>query len=132
MSSKIEKILKETRTIAVVGMSKKPHRAGFYVPEYLQRHGYRIVPVNPLLKEPVLGETAYPDLDSLPLPIDLVLLFQRSENVPPFVEAAIRIGAKSIWMQQGIAHPEAARQAEAAGLDVVMDACMMVEHRLRR
>lgn len=123
------KILKETRTIAVVGMSRKPDRAGFYVPEYLQRQGYRVIPVNPTLHEPVLGEAPYPDLASLPEPVDLVLLFQRSENVPPFVDEAIRIGARAVWMQQGIAHAEAAAKAAAAGLDVVEDACMMVEHR---
>ena len=101
-----------------------------YVPAYLQEQGYRIIPVNPYLKH-ALGETAYPDLQSVPEPVDLVLLFQRSENVPPFVEAAIAIGAKAVWMQQGIYHQESADDARAAGLDVVMDRCMLVEHRRR-
>lgn len=127
----IKKILKETRTIAVVGMSKKPHRAGYYVPEYLKEQGYRIIPVNPYLHEPVLDETPYPDLHSVPEPVDLVLLFQRSENVPPFVEDAIEIGAHAVWMQQGIANEAAAARAREAGLDVVQDACMMIEHRRR-
>lgn len=125
----MKKIMTEAKTIAVVGMSKKPHRAGFYVPKYLQDAGYRIIPVNPYLKEPVLGEQPYAALTDLPEPVDLVLLFQRSENVPPFVTEAIGMGVKSIWMQLGIRNDEAAAEAERAGLDVVQDACMMVEHR---
>ncbi|HUF39078.1 MAG TPA: CoA-binding protein [Anaerolineales bacterium] len=123
------KILKETRTIAVVGMSRKPDRAGFYVPQYLQGAGYRIIPVNPNLNDDVLGERVYDTLSDVPDPVDLVLLFQRSENVPPFVTEAIAIGAKAVWMQQGIRNEKSAAEAEAAGLDVVQDACMMVEHR---
>ncbi len=125
----IQKILQTTQTIAVVGMSNKPHRAGYYVPVYLQEHGYRIIPVNPFLHAPVLGEPPYATLAEVPNPVDLVLIFQRSENVPPFVDQAIEMGAKAIWMQQGIAHPEAAEKARAAGMDVVMDACMLVEHK---
>jgi predicted CoA-binding protein len=127
----IRHILDETRTIAVVGLSSRPERAGYYVPAYLQEHGYRIVPVNPYL-EGALGETAYPDLYSVPEPIDLVLVFRRSENVPPVVQAAIHVGAKAVWMQLGIVNEDAAEQARAAGLDVVMDACMLVEHRRYR
>lgn len=123
------KIMKATKTIAVVGMSRKPHRAGFYVPRYLQEAGYRIIPVNPNLHGDVLGETPVDTLSDVPEPVDLVLLFQRSENVPPFVTEAIEIGAKAIWMQLGIRNEAAASEAEAAGLDVVQDACMMVEHR---
>lgn len=126
----IETILKETQTIAVVGLSSRPERAGHYVPAYLQEAGYRIIPVNPTLTE-ALGETAYPDLLHVPDRVDLVLIFQRSENVPPFVDQAIAIGAKSVWMQQGIIHHTAAETAREAGLQVVMDACMMVEHRRR-
>jgi hypothetical protein len=123
------KIMKATKTIAVVGMSRKPHRAGFYVPRYLQEAGYRIIPVNPNLHGDVLGETPVDTLSDVPEPVDLVLLFQRSENVPPFVTEAIEIGAKAIWMQLGIRNEAAASEAKAAGLDVVQDACMMVEHR---
>jgi predicted CoA-binding protein len=124
----IEKLLAETKTIAVVGFSSRKSRAGFYVPDYLQQQGYRIIPVNPYLTEG-LGQKAYPDLASVPEPVDLVLLFQRSENVPPFVDEAIEIGARAVWMQLGIANETAAAKARAAGLDVVQNACMLVEHR---
>ncbi|MBE2199806.1 MAG: CoA-binding protein [Anaerolinea sp.] len=123
----IAKILRETQTIAVVGLSSQPHKAGYYVPAYLQKQGYRIIPVNPLLTE-ALGEKAYADLTAVPHPIDLVLIFQRSEKVRPFVEQAIASGAKAVWMQLGIAHHEAAALSQSAGLDVVMDKCMLVEH----
>ncbi len=126
----IRKILTEARTIAVVGFSSNPAKAGYYVPAYLQQHGYRVIPVNPNLSEG-LGETAYPALADVPEPIDLVLIFQRSENVPPFVDQAIAVGAKAVWLQLGIAHDAAAAKARAAGLDVVQDACMLVEHRHR-
>ena len=120
-------ILAETKTIAVVGLSSRASRAGYYVPAYLQRQGYRIIPVNPHLRE-ALGEKAYPSLTAVPHPIDLVLIFQRSENVPPFIDEAITIGAKAIWLQSGIWHEAAAAKAQTAGLKVVQDACMMVEH----
>ncbi len=94
----------------------------------MQAHGYHIIPVNPNLDQ-ALGERAYASLEDVPQAVDLVLLFQRSENVPPFVEQAIRIGAKAVWMQTGIKNETAAAQAAAAGLIVVMDACIMVEHR---
>ncbi len=123
------KMMREAKTIAVVGMSNKLHRAGYYVPEYLQAQGYRVIPVNPFLQGPILGEHVWPDLESVPEPVDLVLLFQRSENVPPFVDSAIAIGAKAVWMQLGIANEEAAEKAHRAGLEVVEDACMLVEHR---
>jgi predicted CoA-binding protein len=124
----IPKILETAKTIAVVGYSSRRHRAGYYVPAYLQEQGYRIIPVNPHLKAG-LGKTVYAELGDIPEPVDVVLLFQRSENVPPFVEQAIAIGAKAVWMQMGIANEEAAAAAHAAGLDVVQNACMMVEHR---
>ena len=127
----IEKILKNIRTIAVVGFSSQPEKAGHYVPAYLQEQGYRIIPVNPNL-EAGLGERAYPELTSIPEPVDLVLLFRRSEAIPPFVEQAIEIGAKAVWTQLGIADEPAAAKARQAGLEVVMDACMMVEHRRTR
>ena len=124
----IQDILENAKTIAVVGFSRRQTRAGFYVPAYMQQQGYRIIPVNPYLDE-ALGEKAYPDLLSVPEPVDLVLLFQRSEKVAPFVDQAIKIGAKSIWMQLGIYNDSAAAVARSAGLDVVMNACIMVEHR---
>ena len=124
----IDKILAEAKPIPVVGFSSVPQKAGYYVPAYLQQHGYRIIPVNPNLSQG-LGEPAYAALADVPEPIDLVLLFQRSENVPPFVAQAIDCGAKAVWMQLGIANEAAAEQARAAGLDVVEDACMLVEHR---
>ncbi len=123
----IRHILEASRTIAVVGLSSRPARAGYYVPAYLQKFGYRIIPVNPYLKE-ALGEKAYPDLLALKEPVDLVLIFQRSEAVPPFVDQAIQIGARAIWMQLGISNQSAAEKAYQAGLEVVMDACMLVEH----
>ena len=124
----ITTILQTTKTIAVVGFSSRRSRAGYYVPAYLQERGYRIIPVNPFMEEG-LGEKAYADLADIPGPVDLVLLFQRSENVPPFVEKAIQIGAKAVWMQLGIRNKGAADSARAAGLMVVQDACMLVEHR---
>lgn len=124
----IRKILATAKTIAVVGLSSDSHKAGYYVPAYLKRHGYRIFGVNPNLTQ-ALGDPAYATLAEVPEPIDLVLLFQRSENVPPFVDQAIAAGAKAVWMQLGITNAAAARAAAAAGLDVVEDACMMVEHR---
>lgn len=127
----IPTILAETRTIAVVGFSSRPSRAGYYVPEYLQTQGYTIIPVNPNLSAG-LGQPAYPDLASIPQPVDLVLIFRRSEEAPPVVEEAIAIGAKAVWMQSGIVNEAAAARAREAGLLVVMDACMLVEHRSRR
>jgi hypothetical protein len=124
----IENVLGTTKTIAVVGLSSRPHRAGYYVPAYLQENGYRIIPVNPNL-DSALGETAYPDLTSVPEPIDLVLIFRRRDRVMVPVELAIEVGAKAVWMQLGIFNQEAADKATKAGLAVVMDACMMVEHR---
>jgi predicted CoA-binding protein len=121
-------ILDQHKTIAVVGLSSRQSRAGYYVPAYMQKAGYHIIPVNPYIEE-ALGEKAYPDLPSIPEPVDLVLIFRRSDLIPPVVEQAIQIGAKAIWMQLGIINQEAAQMAEQAGLQVVMDACVMVEHR---
>lgn len=126
----IDRLLRTVETIAVVGLSSEQRRAGYYVPAYLQRQGYRIIPVNPYLDK-ALGEEAYPDLRAVPQKVDLVLLFRRSEAVPPIVEQAIEIGAPAVWMQSGIINQEAAERAREAGLDVVMNACMMVEHRKR-
>jgi predicted CoA-binding protein len=124
----VENILENAQVIAVVGLSSEKFKAGYYVPEYLQQEGYRIIPVNPYLNSS-LGEKAYPDLAAVPEPIDLVLIFQRSENVPPFVDQAIEVGAKIVWMQLGIMNQKAAEKAETAGLKVVQNACMLVEHR---
>ena len=121
-------LLRSARTIAVVGVSGKRFRPSYGVTEYMQRSGYRIIPVNPQETE-VLGEKSYPDLDSVPGPVDIVDIFRRSEFVPEIVDAAIRKGAKMIWMQEGVIHEDAAKRAEAAGLVVVMDHCILKEHR---
>ena len=127
----IDRLLRTVKTIAVVGLSSQQTRPGYYVPAYLQRQGYRIIPVNPNLDE-ALGEQAFPTLRSIPEQVDLVQLFRRPEKVLPFVEEAIEIGAGAVWMQSGIVNQAAADRAREAGLDVVMDACMMVEHRRRQ
>jgi hypothetical protein len=124
----IADILAAAHTIAVVGLSARRFRPSYGVAEYMQRAGYRIIPVNPTVTE-VLGEKCYPSLDAVPEPIDIVDIFRRSEHVPEIVEAAIRKGAKTIWMQEGVVHEEAARRAEAAGLTVVMDRCILKDHR---
>jgi len=127
----ISEILRVYRTIAVVGLSAKRYRPSYGVAEYMQRAGYRIIPVNPHEAE-VLGEKCYPDVESVPEPIDIVDIFRRSEFVPEIVEAAIRKGAKVIWMQEGVVHEEAARRAREAGLEVVMDRCILKDHRRLR
>lgn len=124
----IAELLTSARTIAVVGLSSRRARPSYSVSEYMQSAGYRIIPVNPQESE-VLGEKAYPDLDSVPEPVDIVDVFRRSDFVPEVVEAAIRIGAKAVWMQEGVVHEEAAERARAAGLTVVMDRCILKEHR---
>ena len=126
----IERIFQDVKTIAVVGFSSNPTRAGYTVPAYLQRSGFRIIPVNPNL-ETALGERAYPDLRSVPEPVDLALIFRRSEHVGPVVDQAIEIGARAVWMQLNVIDHQAAERARQAGLTVVMDACMAVEHRSR-
>ncbi|SRR5579884_2411568 len=129
--SDIDTILKNTRTIAVVGLSSNRFRASNGVSRYMQSAGYRIIPVNPNETE-VLGEKAYASLEEIPEKIDLVDIFRRSEAVPPIVESAIRIGAKAVWMQEGVVHEEAARRAREAGLLVVMDLCLLKEHMARK
>ena len=126
--NRIAEILGSARTIAVVGLSPKRFRPSYGVAEYLQRAGYRIVPINPGVAE-VLGEKAYASLDAVPEPVDIVDIFRRPEHVPEIVEAAIRKGAKTIWMQEGVVHEDAARRAESAGLAVVMDRCILKDHR---
>ncbi len=123
----VRELLTVSRTIAVVGLSTNPSRASFQVSRYMQREGYTIIPVNPGITQ-VLGEHAFPDLKSIPGPIDIVNIFRRSEFVPDIVEEAIAVHAKAIWMQLGIMHEAAARRASDAGLQVVMDQCIMIEH----
>jgi len=124
----IANLLQSTHVIAVVGLSAKPWRASYGVSEYMQSAGYRIIPVNPQEKE-VLGEKAYFRLEDVPEAIDMVNIFRNSEAVPEIVEAAIKVGAKSVWMQEGIVHEAAAQRAREAGLVVVMDRCLLKEHR---
>jgi len=126
--SNIPSVLRSARTIAVIGLSSKRYRPSHGVAEYMQSAGYRIIPVNPFETE-VLGAQAYPELDRVPGTVDIVDIFRRSEFVPEIVEAAIRIGARAIWMQEGVVHEEAAAKARAAGLEVVMDRCILKEHR---
>ena len=126
--NQIADILRAARTIAVVGLSGKRFRPSYGVTEYMQRAGYRIIPVNPYESQ-ILGEPAYPDLDSVPDQVDIVDIFRRSEFVPEIVEAAIRKGAKAIWMQEGVTHEAAARRATEAGLLVLMDRCILKDHR---
>ena len=116
----IEEQLSGSRTIAVVGLSPNPQRDSHRVASYLQEHGYRIIPVNPMTDE-VLGEKSYPELKSVPDPVDMVDIFRRSEHVSPLVEEAIQMGAKYIWMQDGVVNEEAAEKALVAGLLVVMN-----------
>lgn len=124
----LRKILEETKIIAVVGISSRPEVPAHSVPAYLQQVGYQIVPVNPNLTS-VLGEVSYPDLLAMPEPVDVVLIFRRSEAVPPIVDQAIEIGAKVVWMQEGIVNETAAETAREAGLQVVMDTCMRATHK---
>jgi predicted CoA-binding protein len=116
----VEEQLRNSQTIAVVGLSDNPDRFSYRVAKYLQDQGYRIVPVNPMLEE-VLGEKSYPDLNAVPDPIDMVDIFRRSELVAPVVDQAIEVKAKYIWMQDGVIDQESATKAELAGIPVVMD-----------
>ena len=122
-----KELLKEAKTIAVVGLSANPDRPSYRVSRYLQQQGYKIIPVNPNIKE-VLGEKAYPSLKDIPDKVDIVDVFRRSEDIPPIADEAIAIKAKVLWMQEGIVNEPAAKKAEAAGLKVVMDHCIMVSH----
>jgi predicted CoA-binding protein len=123
----LKEILLSTKTIASVGLSSSPGKVSFGVGAYLMEQGYQVFPVNPTTDE-ILGEKAYPDLESISENIDVVQVFRRPEDVPPVVEAAIKIGAKVVWMQLEIVNEEAAQTAREAGLQVVMDHCMRVEH----
>ena len=124
-------LLAEAKTIAVVGLSSDVFRPSHGVSAYMQGQGYRIVPVNPKETE-ILGETCYPDLASIPISVDIVDVFRRSEFVPDLMREAIRIGAKALWMQEGVEHAEAAAEGRAAGLIVVENLCILKEHRRLR
>jgi predicted CoA-binding protein len=119
---------RDPRTIAVIGLSANPDKPSHYVPAYMQHHGYRILPVNPLVEE-VLGERSYPTLADLPSRPDVVNVFRLPKFIPAIVEEMLELGFKNLWVQQGIVHQEAAQRAEAGGIWVVMDRCIMVEHR---
>jgi predicted CoA-binding protein len=121
-------ILLSAKTIASVGLSSNQEKESYWIVSYLKDQGYRIIPVNPTADE-ILGEKAYPDLESVPEKIDVVQVFRKPEDVPPVVDSAIKVGAKAVWMQEGIVNEEAAQKARQAGLQVVMDACMRVTHR---
>jgi predicted CoA-binding protein len=122
------RVLKSIRTIAVVGLSPNPARPSHGVAHALQSHGYRIVPVRPLVKE-VLGEPAYPDLQSIPFPVDIVDVFRAPEHVPAIVDSCIALGVPRLWLQDGVIHEEAAARARAAGIWVVMDRCIWRDYR---
>ena len=124
----MKEILLSAKTIASVGLSSNQQKESFGIASYLKEQGYRIIPVNPTASE-ILGEKAYPDLASIPEQVDVVQVFRKPEDVPPVVDEAIKIGAKAVWMQEGIVHEEAAQKARDAGLQVVMNACMRGTHR---
>lgn len=123
----LKEILLSSKTIASFGLSSNQDKESYSIVSYLQVQGYRIIPVNPTATE-ILGEKVYPDLSSIPEKVDIVQVFRKSEDVPPVVDEAIKIGAKVVWMQAGIVNEEAAAKARAAGLQVVMDACMRMTH----
>ncbi len=122
----LQRILSDYKRVAMVGLSADWWRPSFFAAKYLLEHGFEVIPVNPKYDE-ILGQKCYPDLKSIPTPIDVVDLFQKAERVPLFVDDAIEIGAKVLWMQLGIVNEEAAKKAEDTGLEVVMDRCMKIE-----
>ena len=124
----MKEILLSAKTIASFGLSSNQDKESYWIVSYLKEQGYRIIPVNPTATE-ILGEKVYPDLESIPEKVDIVQVFRKSEDVPPVVDSAIKIGAKVVWMQEGIVNEEAAQKAREAGLKVVMDACMRATHR---
>jgi uncharacterized protein len=123
----ITEILQNYRVVAVVGLSTDPRRPSYRVAHYLQEHGYRIVPVNPGCQE-ILGEKCYAALRDIPFPVAIVDIFRNVEAIPAIVDEAIAVGAKVVWMQQGLEEPVSARKARQAGLQVVMDRCLKIEH----
>ena len=130
MPDPIKTIFENFKTLAVVGLSSKHARPSYGVASYMQKHGYRIIPVNPC-EESVLGEKAYPTLDVVPEAVDVVLIFRRPECAPEIVEQATRKGAKAVWMQEGVVNEDAARRAREAGMVVVQDRCILKEHAKR-
>ena len=130
MEDPIQNILERGKVLAVVGLSSKPHRPSYGVTRYMQLAGYRIIPVNPN-EEKVLGEKSYARLEDVPVQVDVVNIFRRSEFVPAIVESAIAVGAWAVWMQEGVIHEQAAERAREAGLQVVMDRCLLKEHAKR-
>ncbi|MCE2692007.1 MAG: CoA-binding protein [Rubrivivax sp.] len=125
--SSLRRILKDCRTIAVVGLSAEWHRPSYFAAKYVQQHGYRIVPVNPKYAE-ILGEKSYARLEDIPFPVDMVDVFRREADVPPIARSAVAIGAKCLWQQLGVKNQEADGIARAAGMDSVMDRCVKIEH----
>jgi predicted CoA-binding protein len=123
----LRRILKDCRTIAVVGLSAEWHRPSYFAAKYVQQHGYRIVPVNPKYAE-ILGEKSYARLEDIPFPVDMVDVFRREADVPPIARSAVAIDAKCLWQQLGLKSQEADGIARAAGLDSVMDRCVKIEH----
>jgi len=123
----LRRILSRSRTLAVVGLSAQWYRPSYFAAKYMQDHGYRIVQVNPRYAE-VLGQKCYPDLRAIPDPIDIVDCFRKSSDIGPIADDAIAIGARVLWMQLGVVNEEAAQRASAAGLDVVMNRCVKIEH----
>ena len=130
MNDPVTELLRNSRTIAVVGLSNRRQRPSYGVAQYMQAAGYRILPVNPNETE-VLGERCYARLEDVPQPVEIVNVFRRSEHVPEIVESAIGIRARAVWMQEGVIHPQAAERARQAGLIVVMDTCILKEHAKR-
>lgn len=125
----LRRIYRETATVAMVGASPTWNRPSYFVMRYLQRKGFRVIPVNPrALDAPILGETVYPDLASVPIPVDAVDVFRRAQDAPAIAEAAVAIGARTLWLQLGIRSPEAATIAGIAGLTVIEDHCMKIEY----
>ena len=122
-------ILREAKTVAVVGLSPRPERDSHRVALYLQRHGYRIIPVNPDATAPILGMPVFPSLEAVPEPVDLVDVFRRSAATDEAIDGAIRIGARAVWLQLDITNDAGLRRARAAGLLATQDCCIMVEHR---
>jgi hypothetical protein len=129
-SAEIDAILQTYRVIAVVGLSADTTRPSYQVAQYLKGHGYRIIPVNPGCTE-ILGEKCYPSLKEIPFPVEVVDIFRKAEAIPDIVAEAIAAGAKVVWMQLGLVEPQAAQKAREAGLQVVMDRCLKIEHAQR-
>ena len=123
----LRKVLSENHTVAIVGLSDKPHRPSYFVGKYLKEHGFTIIPVNPMCEE-ILGEKSYPTLEAIPVQVDMVDCFRRAEQMPDLARSAVAIGAKCLWMQLSVISEEAKTIAEAAGLDVVMDRCTKIEY----